>query len=283
MIHMIQELSGQTLSGFCETSRSTCRRNRPQVGVTRSGARPLASRSCRLLRATTCSPASAGKVRQDHIAGLGSVGMPPTVADRLTFWRKVEDRLAKLGNRLSAEDAARIRGALFARIPMPSVDEQAAVQLANAQADAKLFAALHDMHAAVVTDQERFAGTVESKIADGRAALAEAAARLSAVREPVAAIERGEAVAGGLGKPGFDIEAALRADGWTDDDIQHCCDLAEVFAIARRLGGADEALADKVDRAITDGTVKAVEAAQRKLVRRLLLELRALEQQEGQA
>ena len=43
----------------------------------------------------------AGKVRQDHIAGLGSVGMPPTVADRLTFWRKVEDRLAKLGNRLS--------------------------------------------------------------------------------------------------------------------------------------------------------------------------------------
>jgi hypothetical protein len=50
----------------------------------------------------------AGKVRQEHIAGLGSVGVPPTVADRLVFWRKVEDRLAKLGNRV---------GSLHARIP----------------------------------------------------------------------------------------------------------------------------------------------------------------------
>jgi hypothetical protein len=137
----------------------------------------------------------AGKVRQEHIAGLGSVRMPPTVADRLVFWRKVEERLAKLGNRINAEDAARIRGSLFARIPMPSADEQAAVQLANAQADAELFVALHDMHATVVADHQRFAGTVDSKIAEGCAVLAEAAARLSATRERVAAIERGEAVA----------------------------------------------------------------------------------------
>ena len=65
------------------------------------------------------------------------------------------------------------------------------------------------MHAAVVADHERLAGTVDAKIADGRAVLAEAAARLSAARERVAAIERGEAVAGGLGKP-LDIEAVLR-------------------------------------------------------------------------
>jgi hypothetical protein len=135
--------------------------------------------------------------------------MPPTVQARLAFWRKVEERLAKLGNRISADDAPRIRGALFERIPMPSADEQAAVRLANARTDAKLFAALHDMHAAVVADHERFAGTVDSKIAEGRAVLAEAAARLSAARERVAAIERGEAVAGGLGKP-LDIEATLR-------------------------------------------------------------------------
>jgi hypothetical protein len=49
----------------------------------------------------------AGKVRHEHIAGLGAVGMPPSVADRLGFWRKVEARLAKLGNRVTAEDAAR--------------------------------------------------------------------------------------------------------------------------------------------------------------------------------
>jgi hypothetical protein len=206
----------------------------------------------------------AGKVRHEHIAGLGAVEMPPSVADRLVFCRKVEDRLAKLGNRLSAADLARIRGDLYARIPMPTADEQAAVQLANAQADAKLFATLHEMHAAVVADHQRLAGKVDSKIADGRAVLAEAAARLSAAQERVAAIERGEAVSGGLGKP-LDVEAVLKADGWTEDDIRHCRDSVEVDAIARRLGGAE-----KVDRAITDGTVKAAEAAQRKLVQRLL-------------
>jgi hypothetical protein len=168
------------------------------------------------------------------------------------------------------------------RLNPRAVEEQAAVQLANAQADEKLFAALQDMHAAVVADHQRLATTVDSKIADGRAVLAEAAARLSAARERVVAIERGEAVAGGLGKP-LDIEAALRADGWSDADIQHCRDLVEVEAIARRLGGADRSLADKVDRAITESSVAAGQAAGRKLVQRLLVELRALEQPEERA
>jgi hypothetical protein len=161
--------------------------------------------------------------------------VPPTVADRLAFWRKVEDRLAKLGNRISADEAAPIRGALFARIPMPTADEQAAAQLANAQADAKLFATLHDMHAAIVADHQRLAGTVDSKIADSRAVLAEAAARLTAARERVAAIERGEVVAGGLGKPmtADDMIRILKADGWTDADIDHM----RVVTLLSEVGG----------------------------------------------
>ena len=218
----------------------------------------------------------AGKVRQEHIAGLGSVGVPPTVADRLVFWRKVEERLAKLANRVTADEQARIRGDLHARIPMPTADEQAAVQLANAQIDEKVFGALQNMHAAAVADHERFAATVETKIAEHRAGLANFTAQVAAARERVAAIERGEAVVGGLGKP-LDIEAALLADGWSDADIQHCRDSVEVEATARRLGGADQSLADKVDRAITESSVAAGQAAGRKLVRRLLVELRALE------
>jgi hypothetical protein len=109
------------------------------------------------------------------------------------------------------------------------------VQLANAQTDAKVFAALHEMHAAVVTDHERLAGTIDSKIADGRAVLAEAAARLTAAQERVAAIERGEAVAGGLGKPmtADDTIRALKAAGWTDADIDHM----RVVTRLSRLGG----------------------------------------------
>jgi hypothetical protein len=219
----------------------------------------------------------AGKIVHEHIAGLGAVAVPPTVADRLTFWRKVEDRLAKLGNRVTAVDLTRIRGALFERIPMPSADEQAAVQLANARTDEKLFAALHDMHAAVVADHQRLAGTGESKIADGHAVLAKAAARLSAAQERVAAIGRGEAVPGGLGKP-LDVEAALKADGWTDDDIEHVRETTEVY---RLLAGDDEARAEIVMRKLTAESIAAMERFDRKLVRRLLVELRALEPEPG--
>jgi hypothetical protein len=125
----------------------------------------------------------------------------------------------------------------------------------------------------------RLATTIETKIAEHRSALADVTAQVAASRERVAAIERGEVVSGGLGKP-LDIETVLKADGWTDADIQHCRDLVEVEAIARRFGGGN-ALAEKVDRAITEGTVAAAEAAQRKLVQRLLVELRALEPEPG--
>jgi hypothetical protein len=151
----------------------------------------------------------------------------------------------------------------------------------RARTDEKLLAGLHDMHAADIAGHERFATTVETRIAERRVALADVAGKVAAARERVAAIERGEAVAGGLAAGHLDIVAVLRADGWTDDDIQHCLDLVEVDAIARRLGGADQTLADKVDRAITESSVAAGQAAQRKLVRRLLVELRALEPEPG--
>jgi hypothetical protein len=43
-----------------------------------------------------------GKVRQEHIAGLGSIEVPPSVADRITFWQRLHERFAKLSNRVDA-------------------------------------------------------------------------------------------------------------------------------------------------------------------------------------
>jgi predicted component of type VI protein secretion system len=132
-----------------------------------------------------------GKVRHEHLVGLGSIELPMMVEARLAFWRTLEDRLARLGNRISADDSAKVRGALFARIPMPSIDEQRAVQLANAEADAELAGKLRDRHAASVADHERFVTTAKQKTAAHRAALAEADAQVAAARERVAAIKRG--------------------------------------------------------------------------------------------
>jgi hypothetical protein len=58
-----------------------------------------------------------GKVRQQHIAALGSVPPKMTVADRLAFWERVSERLSKLGNRLGKDGHAKLLTELAAKIP----------------------------------------------------------------------------------------------------------------------------------------------------------------------
>jgi hypothetical protein len=199
----------------------------------------------------------AGKVHHAHLAGLGSIALPLTVEDRLAFWRAVEDRLARLGNRISADDTAKVRGNLFARIPMPSIDEQRAVQLAKAKADADLAGTVRDMHAESVANHQRHVALAEATTAEHRAALAEADAQAAAARERVAAIGRGEDLSGGLGRAlTIDgIIALLKRDGWTDADIAHVQDTAEVYRV---LAGDDEARAEILTRKLSAESVAAV-------------------------
>jgi hypothetical protein len=68
----------------------------------------------------------AGKVRGEHVASLGSIETPLSVAGRIAFWQRVNDRLAKLSNRIDPEMQGKIRGDLHARIPMVTIDEQRA-------------------------------------------------------------------------------------------------------------------------------------------------------------
>ncbi len=68
-----------------------------------------------------------GRVRHQHIASFGSVGAPPSVEDRLTFWQRLHERLAKLSNRLDATAQAKLLGEIHTRIPMVTLDEQRAL------------------------------------------------------------------------------------------------------------------------------------------------------------
>ena len=65
-----------------------------------------------------------GSPRQEHVASLGSIPQPPTVADRIRFWQKLYERLAKLSNRLDAETHRRVLGAAHERVPMVTPDER---------------------------------------------------------------------------------------------------------------------------------------------------------------
>jgi hypothetical protein len=118
-----------------------------------------------------------GKVRHEHVAGLGSIEMPPTVSGRVAFWRALRERLGRLGNRLDPETQARLLGSVHARIPIVTPDEQRALQRENFEADEKFWTDLHDLHAGTVEDKKGLAANVGREIAEAQAELAKTAAR----------------------------------------------------------------------------------------------------------
>jgi hypothetical protein len=48
-----------------------------------------------------------GKMQSEHIASLGSVDAEVSVRERLAFWAKLPERLARLANRVGPDDQAR--------------------------------------------------------------------------------------------------------------------------------------------------------------------------------
>jgi hypothetical protein len=70
-----------------------------------------------------------GKVGHEHVASLGSIETPLSVAARIEFWRGLHERLAQLANRLDVETRGKVMGAVHARVPMVTSDEQHALQL----------------------------------------------------------------------------------------------------------------------------------------------------------
>jgi hypothetical protein len=170
-----------------------------------------------------------GKVRHEHVASLGSIATPQTVAGRVTFWARLHERLARLGNRLDGAAQGKALGAVHARIPMVTPDEQRALQLENAKADAGQWDRLYGMHVATAEDHKGLAATVASTIAKVEGHAAEAASNAKAARGRVERIERGENVEGGLGKPLSydDMVAILHKAGLTDDDIRYSQQLAQ--------------------------------------------------------
>jgi hypothetical protein len=96
-----------------------------------------------------------GKVRSDHIASLGSVDVDVSVRERLAFWAKLPGRLARLANRVGVDEHGKIYGALHARIPMVTPEEQRAVQEENAKDDERFWDAMRDIGASNVRATRR--------------------------------------------------------------------------------------------------------------------------------
>jgi hypothetical protein len=168
-----------------------------------------------------------GRVRHEHVAALGAIVMPPAPADRLAFWQRLHERLAKLSNRVDDATQAKVLAAIHARVPMVTPDEQRAVQLENAESDERFWSSLRDMHAGTVEDHRGLMGTAERVVATGQEQMAKADAARTIARDRIAKLKRGESVDGGLGKP-VDFEKILRANGFTSRDIRRCLQMHEL-------------------------------------------------------
>jgi hypothetical protein len=161
----------------------------------------------------------AGKVRHDHIASFGAVDVPPSIRERLAFWARLPERLARLANRIDDDAACKIYAAIHGRIPMVTPDEQRSLQEENAKADEQFWSSLRDMHAEKVEGHKGFVATLERAIAAGQADIAEADAKTAAAKERLDRLARGEPVAGGFDKP-ITLKDVVKDAGWTASEVR---------------------------------------------------------------
>ena len=202
----------------------------------------------------------AGKVRHEHIASLGSIASPPSVADRIAFWAKLHELLSRLSNRLTAEVQGKILGSVHARIPLPTPDEQRALQLENAAADQRTWATFAEMFDEKVAGQQKLRAAVERAMDADQSSAARAKAALATAEERLARLTKGGTVVGGFAKS-LDSEAILRNAGWTKAEIEHCLRTA--------------ALSEAELKEFLQGVMARHERADRAAVRRILARRRS--------
>jgi hypothetical protein len=163
-----------------------------------------------------------GEPRSEHIAGLGSVPIPTTIADRVEFYRRASERFKSLANRIGADDRKKIVAALRARIPPVTDDDIRAVQRENAEADARFWGTFHDMNADIAEGEKGLAALASRKAAGAEAQAKNAGEKAAIAKDRLDRLANGEDVKGGFGKPMTweDCKRILKDAGQTDDDIR---------------------------------------------------------------
>ena len=120
-----------------------------------------------------------GRVRQEHIAWLGTIATEPSIDDRMAFWRQLHERLATLANRVDANTQAKVLADIHARIPMVMIEEQDGLKLENAETSEQFWTRLREMHEEQIEGHRQLIASAERAIAKGQSAAAEAVSKRS--------------------------------------------------------------------------------------------------------
>ena len=119
---------------------------------------------------------------------------------------------------------------------------------------------MRDMGTASVEEHKALIARAEAVIAKEAPRVAEAGERAQAAKDRLERIRRGEDVAGGLGKP-FDVERALKAEGFTDRDLRRMRLLASLTEAEMKQASA------KTCAEVVDAADRAIEREARRIIR----------------
>ena len=194
-----------------------------------------------------------GRVRHEQVAALGTVKLPLHIDGRETFWCKLHQIMTRLRNRIPAEAQAKIMAQIHGRIPMVTVDERQAHEIALAERAQKMSTTIRDLLTEQAKDMDGLAVTATASAARARKAAADAGADAADAGIRAERWRRGEAAPRGQE---VDLEKALREAGMTDAKLRH----------ARVLGQ----LPSEALPVLADISIKAGDAACRAAARRLL-------------
>ena len=136
----------------------------------------------------------AGKVRHEHVASLGAIATPLTVAGRVEYWQALHQRLGRLANRLDSETQAKILGAVHARVPMPTVDEIHVLNLDEAKQHEAAWRIRQVQTEGIVEANKQLAEGASKRAREGEPLLVAASEEVDAAAARRERIEQGENV-----------------------------------------------------------------------------------------
>ena len=166
-----------------------------------------------------------GTVRHEHIASLGSVPLAMTIADRMAFWAKLHQRLQRLANRLDATQQASVMGAIYARIAMPTPDEQQAELIERARQDAEQWQQIAEMGSEQAEGLKGLAERTQQQAAAVARQAADSRAHADAAKARLAKVEAGEVVP--VPKP-LTCAEMLRISGMTEAQARAAMQVHEI-------------------------------------------------------
>src|SRR5262245_29757582 len=127
-----------------------------------------------------------GKVRQEHVADLGAIDLEPTVEARVAYWKRLHERLSRLGNRVDSTKLATILGAINARIPMATIDEIPTARTAQAERTLKWWQAHRENCQEQVELNSQLKQAIENKIEFFKTEAARAESHVESARAAIA-------------------------------------------------------------------------------------------------